>query len=88
MCRYNWLFSEKLKRILWISNHIGLFIGRVQKSSEKFGKSSEISENVLFQTFQKLRKNDVQLELWKSQKTHSDSKTDSKVQLKVRNAGP
>ncbi len=41
-----------------------------------------------FQTFQKLRKNDVQLEIQKSRKTRSDSKTDSKVRLKVGNAGP
>ncbi len=32
--------------------------------------------------------NDFQLELRELQKTHSDSKTDSKVRLKVRNAGP
>ncbi len=49
---------------------------------------SEISEIVLFRTFQKLQKNDVKLELRKLRKTHSDSKTDLKVQLKVRNAGP
>ncbi len=30
----------------------------------------------------------LQFELWKSRKTRSDSKTDSKVWLKVRNAGP
>jgi hypothetical protein len=39
---------------------------KVQKSLETgFSKCSEISEIVLFQTFQKLWKNDVQLELWK-----------------------
>jgi len=32
--------------------------------------------------------NDIRLELRKSRKTHSDSKTDSKVWLKVWNAGP
>jgi len=48
----------------------------------------EISEIVLFQNFQKLRKNDVKLELRKLQKTRSESKTDPKVQLKVWNAGP
>ncbi len=48
----------------------------------------EISEIVLFRTFRKLLKNDVKLELWNSQKTRSDSKTDSKVRLKVWNAGP
>jgi len=38
--------------------------------------------------FRKLRKNDVKLELRKSRKTRSDLKTDSKVRIKVRNAGP
>jgi len=72
--------------------------GNVRKCSEKVRKSSEtgfsecseileISEIVLFQTFQKLQKNDVKFELWKSRKTCFDSKTDSKVRLKVRNAG-
>ncbi len=62
---------------------------KVQKSLETgFSEHSEISEIVLFRTFQKLRKNDVKLELRKSRKTRSDSKTDSKVRLKVRNAGP
>ncbi len=68
----------------------------------KFGKSSEISESgfpeclesskiseiVIFRTFRNLWKNDVKPELRKSRKTRSDSKTDSKVRLKVRNAGP
>jgi len=69
------------------------------KSLEKFGKSletgfseflkiPEISEIVLFRNFPKLQKNDVKLELQKLRKTRSDSKTDSKVWLKVRNAGP
>jgi len=59
--------------------------GKSSKSSETgFSKHLEISEIVLFQTFQKLRKNDVKLKLRKSQKTRSDSK----VRLKVRNAGP
>ncbi len=45
--------------------------------------------NFLFlQTFRNLRKNDIKLEVQKSQKTRSDSKTDSKVRLKVWNAGP
>ncbi len=51
----------------------------------KFLESSEI---VLFQTFQKLQKNDVKIEFWKSQKTCSDSKTDSNVQFKAWNARP
>ncbi len=50
--------------------------------------STEISEIVIFRTFRNLRKNDVKLELRKSRKTRSDLKTDSKVWLKVRNAGP
>ncbi len=75
------------------------WVKKFGKSSEKFGKSSEISEIgisecseiseiVFFQNFRKLRKNDVKLELRKSRKTRSDSKTDSKVRIKVRNAGP
>jgi len=48
----------------------------------------EISEIWKFQTFRKLRKNDVQLELWKLRNIRSDSETDPKVQLKVWNAGP
>jgi hypothetical protein len=38
--------------------------------------------------FPKITKNDVKIELLKSQKTHSDSKTDLNVRFKVRNAGP
>jgi len=74
----------------------------VKKFGKKFGKSSEILESGFsecseiseisviwkFQTFQKLRKNDVQLELWKLRNIRSDSETDPKVRLKVRNAGP
>ncbi len=66
-----------------------LFLG--QKVWKKFGKfgnrvseHSEILEIVLFRTFQKLRKNDVKLKLRKSRKTRSNSK----VRLKVWNAGP
>jgi len=68
---------------------------KFRKSSESsetgFSECSEISEIleiVLFQNFKKLWKNDVKLELRKSRKTRSDSKTDSKVRLKVQNAGP
>jgi len=65
------------------------WVFEVRKSLETgFSEHSEISEIVLFQTFQKLQKNDFKLELRKSQKTRSDSKTDSKVRLKVWNAGP
>jgi len=42
----------------------------------------------LIGVFGKLQKNDVKLELRKLQKTRSDKKTDSKVRIKVRNAGP
>ncbi len=49
---------------------------------------TETSEFVQFQTFRKLRKNDIKIELRKSQKTRSDSKTDSNVRFKVWNAGP
>jgi len=64
-------------------------VWKVQKSLETgFSECAEISEIVLFQNFQKLQKNDVKLKLRKSQKTRSDSKTDSKVWLKVWNAGP
>ncbi len=70
-----------------------LFLGqKVRKSLETgFSKHSEFSEFleiVLFRTFQKLRKNDVKLKLQKSWKTCSNLKTDSKVWLKVWNAGP
>jgi len=73
-----------------------MFRKKFGKRSEKvrkclktgFSECSEILEIVLFQTFRKLRNNDVKLELRKSQKTCSDSKTDSKVRLKVWNAGP
>jgi len=73
-----------------------------EKSSEKFGnfgknseilktgfsECSEISEIWIFRTFRKLRKNDVQLELRKLRNIRSNSETDPKVRLKVRNAGP
>jgi len=49
---------------------------------------SECSEIWKFRTFRKLRKNDILFELRKFENIHSDSKTDPKVRLKVRNAGP
>ena len=49
---------------------------------------SVISEIWKFRTFRKLRKNDVLFELRKFENIRSDSKTDPKVRLKVRNAGP
>ncbi len=73
-----------------------------EKFGKKFGKSSEILETGFsecslislisviwkFRTFRKLRKNDVLFELRKFENIRSDSKTDPKVRLKVRNAGP
>jgi len=55
------------------------------RSSEIFWKKPEIWK---FRTFRKLRKNDVLFELRKFENICSDSKTDPKVWLKVRNAGP
>ncbi len=54
------------------------------KISFNYSKFTEISEIVLFQTSQKLWKNDVKLELQKLRKTCSNSK----VWLKVWNTGP
>jgi len=68
---------------------LGQKVWKVRKQGfpnvRKFWKFVEI---VLFRNFQKLRKNDVKLELQKSRKTRSYMKTHSKVCLKVRNAGP
>jgi len=64
---------------------------RVLGSKTEVFEHSKFKENleiVLFQTFQKLQKNDIKIEFWKSQKTRSDSKTNSNVWFKVRNAGP
>ncbi len=44
--------------------------------------------NCSIPNFPKSTTNDVKLELQKLRKTHSDLKTDSKVRLKVWNAGP
>jgi hypothetical protein len=41
-----------------------------------------------FRTFRKLRKNDVLFEVRKFENIRSDSETEPKVRLKVRNAGP
>ncbi len=63
----------------------------VIRSKTGVSEHSEFTENseiVLFRTFQKLQKNDVKIEIWKSQKTRSDSKTDLNVWFKVQNAGP
>ncbi len=93
--QHTWLIIRKkhfLKHILepvlllsWNRSKTGL----VESKNPVFGsKSSVISEIVLFRTFQKLRQNDVKLELRKLQKTRSNSKTNLKVRFKVRNAGP
>ncbi len=60
---------------------------RVQKTGSKTGvsehcKLSENSEFVLFRTFRKLQKNDIKIKFQKSQKTSSDSKTNTNVGLK------
>ncbi len=82
-------FDFLSQKTLFMGQKVWNKFGKVLKSLETgFSKCLEISEIVLFQTFQKLQKNDVKLKLWKSRKTRSDSKTDSKVRLKVRNAGP
>jgi hypothetical protein len=90
-----WVFESK--NPVFGSKSLGKVWKKFGKSSEKFWKSSlkfgiletlEILEIIIFQTFRNLRKNDVKLELWKSRKTRSDSKTNSKVWLKVGNAGP
>jgi len=49
---------------------------------------TEYSEFVLFQIFQKLQKNNVKIEFLFSQKTCSDSNSDSNIQVRVRYAGP
>ncbi len=54
----------------------------------KYSEITENSEFVLFQIFQKLRKNDVKIEFWKSQKTRSYSNSDSDIRVQVQNAGP
>jgi len=71
---------------------LGKNLEKVWKSSEtgvfELSKFTENWEFVLFQTFRKLRKNDVKIEFQKLQKTRSDLKTDSNVWFKVWNAGP
>jgi len=83
------------------SEKFGKKFGKVRKKFGNFGKISEISETGFsecsvisvileiwkFRTFQKLRKNDVLFELRKFKNIRSDSKTNPKVRLKVRNAG-
>jgi len=74
------------KKFRKCSEKVQKMFRKVQKQGfpniQKFWKLfySEISENY--------KKNDVKLELRKLRKTRSDLKTDSKVWLKVRNAGP
>jgi len=62
---------------------------KVRKSLETgFSKHSEILEIILFQTFKNYEKMILNLNFGNPEKTRSNSKTDSKVRLKVRNAGP
>jgi len=97
-------FQKNYVKFEVLSQKQTCFLG--QKVPQKFGKSSEKFGNRVFRTFRnfgnfrncsipkfpKITKNDIKLELQKSRKTRSDSKTesktDSKVWLKVRNAGP
>jgi len=80
-------FSKKKLKKVWVFESKNPVFGsksseKVQKSSETgFSKHSEISEIVLFQNFRKLQKNDAKLELRKSKKNCSDSKTYSKFWL-------
>jgi len=79
------------KTCFWVKK-CGKYLEKVGKVRKKYGKVRKrvfrTFGNCSIPTFQKLWKNDVKLELRKSQKTRSDSKADSKVWLKVRNAGP
>ncbi len=89
-CDFNkWLIS--FSSCFWVKN-FGKSLEKVQKSLETgVFNHSEFMENLefsLFRTFRKLQKNDVKIEFRKSQKTRSDSKTDSNVWFKVQNAGP
>jgi len=72
---------------LEISSEIISFFGSKTGVSEH-SEFTENSEFVLFQTFQKLRKNDIKIEFRKSRKTRCDSNSDSNIQVQVRNAGP
>jgi hypothetical protein len=76
-----WLYYQCSRGVNFINILRAPFASIILRLKSRFSEHSEI---VLFQTFQKLRKNDVKLELWKSWKTRSYSK----VQLKVWNAGP
>ncbi len=84
---------KKLSKIWNLTEKNGFWVKKLRKfgksseSLEKVQKSSQILEIWKFQTFPKLQKNDVQLELRKLRKTYSDSKTDLKVRLKVWNVG-
>jgi len=78
-----WVKSSENSKKVWKSSESSE-TGFSECSETGFSECSEISEIVLFRTFRKLRKNDVKLGLRKSRKTRSDSK----VWLKVWNAGP
>ena len=79
-------FGQKVRKK--VRKKFGNF-GKISEISETgFSECSEILEIWKFRTFRKLRKNDVLFELRKFKNIRSDSKTDPKVRLKVRNAGP
>jgi len=67
-------FGEKFRKV---RKQRFLNIWNLQKIQNLF--YSELSE--------KLQKNDVKIKFWKSQKTRSDSKTNSNAQFEVCNAG-
>jgi hypothetical protein len=70
--------------------NVGKKFGKVQKSSVKVWKVLKKFGNLgncLFRTFRKLQKMMLNSNL-EIAKTRSNLKTDSKVWLKVRNAGP
>jgi hypothetical protein len=81
----NPVFGLKSLEMFWKVQKSSEKFGKVQKvqkslenSETGFSKCSEISEIIIFQTFPKLLKNDIKLELQKLQKTRSDLKTTRK----------
>jgi len=78
-------FGKVWKKVWKKFGNFGKFL---EISETGFSECSEISEIWKFRTFRKLRKNGILFELRKLQNIRSDSETDPKVWLKVRNAGP
>ncbi len=86
-----WVFESKI--LEKVRKNFGKSSGKVRKQGfpnvwkqgfpnvQKFWKFQKLF-------YSKISENDVKLELWKSRKTRSNSKTDSKVWLKFWNAGP